>query len=120
MARVSLTGNLGIQRPDGGWSGKGGAVGFGGGAAATPPSTATVDTDVGVLVADGASPTQGHVNTLNTDWGVLKPLIAATAAATSGDVVLQFDTTKITTWSQLRDMTTHLLNVAKSSSILTP
>lgn len=49
------------------------------------PSTAqiaSVAADVAVLVADGASPTQGHVTTLNTDWGVV--FAAFTAAPTSG------------------------------------
>lgn len=32
---------------------------------------ATVATDVATLVADGATPTQAHVTTLNTDWAVV-------------------------------------------------
>jgi len=42
-----------------------------------------VAADIATLVADGATPTQAHVTTLNTDWGTLKALIdtAVTDAA---------------------------------------
>lgn len=55
----------------------------------TLPATATVAADIAVLVADGASPTQGHVNTLNTDWGTfLTSQTAFLAALAAGDLVL--------------------------------
>jgi hypothetical protein len=43
------------------------ALGAAGGAL---PSTATVAANIATLVADGATPTQAHVNTLNTNWGL--------------------------------------------------
>ena len=48
-----------------------------------------VATAIGVLVADAGSPTQAHVNTLNTAWGVYKTAtdLVVTAAAI-GDLVL--------------------------------
>lgn len=44
-----------------------------------------VDAAVGVLVADGVAPTQGHVNTLNTAWGLLKTAIAL--ASTNANLI---------------------------------
>lgn len=45
-----------------------------------------VATAVGVLVADGASPTQAHVNDLNTAWGLFETAFAAVTAATAAAV----------------------------------
>lgn len=49
--------------------------------------TTNVNAAVGVLVADGASPTQAHVNTLNTAWGLLATAIAAAKVSTAAAVV---------------------------------
>jgi hypothetical protein len=55
----------------------------------TLPASATVAADIAVLVADGASPTQAHVNTLNTDWGTyLTAVNALLAGLAAGDLVL--------------------------------
>ena len=59
------------------------------------PGLAAVVTDTATLVADAASPTQGHVNTLNTD-------VTALNAALSGDVVLMWDSSVVTHRNQLR------------------
>lgn len=64
---------------------KGGAV----------PNLAAVVTDTATLVADGASPTQGHVTTLNTD-------VTALNNAMAGDVVVVWDGSTITSRRQLR------------------
>lgn len=70
-------------------------------------ATTAVDTDVATLVADGAAPTQAHVNTLNTDWTALK---AGTGAIpTNEDVVLSFDASVITTRTKLRNAVQALL-----------
>lgn len=68
----------------------------------------TVAANIATLVADGASPTQAHVTTLNTNWATLKALIdaavtAAAAAPTSqtGGVVAVIDLAAITDWGQL-------------------
>lgn len=61
----------------------------------TGTANGTLRTDVAaavaVLVADGASPTQAHVNTLNTAWGLLNTAIQAANAAATGDVVVDID-----------------------------
>ena len=54
---------------------KGQAVGI------TATHAAAVNTDVATLVADGATPTQAHVNTLNTDWTAMKADMAALQTA---------------------------------------
>jgi len=59
------------------------------------PNFTSVTADVATLVADGASPTQGHVNTLNTDYTAL-------AAAITGDVSVIWDGSTITSRNQLR------------------
>lgn len=56
-------------------------------------ATTAVAADIAVLVADGASPTQGHVNTLATDWTTLLAGLGAIPAQT--DVVLSFDATAV-------------------------
>lgn len=57
-------------------------------------ATTTVNSDVATLVADGATPTQAHVNTLNTDWTALKAGTGAIPSQT--DLVVSFDGTKWT------------------------
>ena len=74
--------------------------------------TATVAADVATLVADGATPTQAHVNTLNTDWTAL--LAGLGSVPTNADVVLSFDTSKITTRSNLRQVVNALLQQMES------
>jgi hypothetical protein len=67
---------------------------------ATAPE-ATVAADVATLVADGASPTQGHVNTLNTDWTSLKTVIDAQASGALGGVTVIIDLAVITNLNKL-------------------
>lgn len=59
------------------------------------PNISAVVSDTATLVSDGASPTQGHVNTLNTD-------VTALNAALAGDVVLMWDGSVVTKRAQLR------------------
>lgn len=70
-------------------------------------STATVAADIAVLVADGATPTQAHVNTLDTDWAAL--LAGTGAVPTFGDVVLSYDIAKVGTKSVLKRAILELL-----------
>lgn len=66
-------------------------------------STTAVAADVATLVADGASPTQAHVTTLNTDWGTLLTAInAINSVATTGDVTVIWNAATITKRNQLR------------------
>lgn len=72
--------------------------------------TTDVAAAVAVLVADGASPTQAHVNTLNTAWGLLETAIAAAKVSTAAavvsaapaNVVLDIDTAVVTTQNGVR------------------
>lgn len=97
-------------------------IGFSGGGdpvianqATVTAAEATVNTDVATLVADGATPTQAHVNTLNTDWGTLKTAIDAMTVANSGDVSVSVDLANVTTKNQLRAAFAELLKMMESS-----
>ena len=81
---------------------------------------ATVATDVATLVTDGASPTQAHVTTLNTDWGVLNTAIGALGTTQSGDVFVSIDLTKVSTISALRHAFNTILTSASGDSRFTP
>lgn len=65
-------------------------------------ATTSVAADVATLVADGASPTQAHVNTLNTDWGTFSTAYTALNAAINGDVTVIWNGAVITSRNQLR------------------
>lgn len=54
----------------------------------------TVAANIATLVADGATPTQAHVTTLNTNWGTLKALIdTQTTDTTAADTKAGADQT---------------------------
>lgn len=76
----------------------------------------TVDADVAVLVADGATPTQGHVDTLNTDWTAL----VAGKDAAPDDVVMIVNATNVVTLTALRRAMDRLYQYYAGSSVLTP
>ncbi len=95
--------------------------------AAVDTLQATVAANVATLVADGASPTQGHVTTLNTNWGLLNTAvntlqadIASGSASAPADVVLSFDATQVVTRTKLRAAVAALLLAAEGSNDLTP
>lgn len=94
--------------------------------AAVVAAQATVAANVATLVADGASPTQAHVTTLNTNWGTLNTAITTLAAdvaalnsAITGDVQVTWDTTKVTTVTQLKRAFDAALQAAAGGGILT-
>jgi hypothetical protein len=97
MARKSVNVKLGQSLGNGRWSSsvKSSDV-------PSFPSTATVAADVATLVSDGATPTQGHVTTLNTDWGVLNTAAANVSSAVTGDVSLVWDASVVTSLNALR------------------
>jgi hypothetical protein len=94
--------------------------------------TTNVAAAVAALVADGATPTQGHVTTLNTAWGLLATAIAALSTSAvsadltaitaddSADVVLDFNLATVTTMNGLKTATAHLLRRIEGSDRLTP
>lgn len=98
---------------------------------ADAPDYTDVDAAVGVLVADGASPTQAHVTDLSDAWDILKPAIdtvvadasAASDASTdtSGNVTLVFQQGSggIANMNQLRSAVTAILQSVAASGILT-
>lgn len=76
-----------------------------GGLASVIARLATVSTDVATLVADGASPTQAHVNTLNTDFGLLQSRFSTFSNfQTSAALLVNIDKTQIPTVSVLRQL----------------
>ena len=79
----------------------------------TGAAEGVVAADVATLVADGATPTQAHVTTLNTDW-------TAFLASATGDVVISVNTTNITTRNQLRAAVAAILRMVEGSGYLTP
>src|SRR6266702_4791665 len=62
---------------------------------ASVPDIVAVVADTAVLVADGASPTQAHVTTLNGHVATLSPV-------TAGDLAVVWDPATITTVNQLK------------------
>lgn len=92
--------------------------------ATAAPATTTVAANIATLVADGASPTQGHVNTLNTNWGTFltseTAYRAAVATAIGGDsVVVLFDTSKFTKLNQVKAALAAILQSAAASGKFT-
>lgn len=89
----------------------------GGGVAPVVTATsATVAADVATLVADGATPTQAHVTTLNTDWAALLAQINALAAET-GDFYFSYDVAKITTLNDLNTALDSIRRQAQSAGL---
>lgn len=77
----------------------------------TAPATTTVAADVATLVADGATPTQAHVTTLNTDWGTfLTSLTAYTGGVgnLSKDFTFMYNPSTVTKMNQVRSALRHL------------
>ncbi len=134
MAQVALTVTIVHALPNGAYSLSTGTVAAAAGGAAnlathsasltadvgTIPATTTVAANIATLVADGATPTQGHVNTLNTNWGTYLTALNANNAllvtdaaniaidstsitgSSGANVTLSYDTTAVTSMNQLR------------------
>lgn len=113
MARASFRATVGTAQVDGSGNPTGQIGGqnnakIGGGNV----DTTAVAADVATLVADGATPTQAHVTTLAADWATL-------LGGYTGDVVISYDTTKLTTITQLKRVFDMILSVAYGSGNLT-
>lgn len=87
-------------------------------AIALAPSTTALAAAVAALVADGASPTQGHVNTLNTAYGTFATALTAYNTAVSAlssdfgaDVLVMVNTTNVSRRNTLQVL---LLELQKS------
>jgi hypothetical protein len=67
------------------------------------PDTTDVAAAIAVLVADGATPTEAHVTTLNDAWtAYLAALATYSASSASGNMVLSIDTAVVTTKRKFR------------------
>ena len=75
----------------------------GGAVPATAASTTAVAAAIGVLVADGASPTQAHVTTLNNAWTtLLAAIVAVNGSIASADATLVINQANVTTRKQMQ------------------
>lgn len=120
MARIAFGATLGGNLGEGKFSTSGGSVAPAATAAGVAAGTLTtnVAAAVAVLVADGASPTQAHVNTLNTAWGLLATAIAAANTATAAaNVVLDIDTAVVTTQNGVRAAMRELMQTVRGSGL---
>lgn len=91
-----------------------------------PVDAATLTTDaapvaaaMAVLVADGASPTQAHVNTANAAYTTLAADIVAVNTAASGDLLVTYDAAVVTSITKLKRAFGAALQAAINSGILT-
>lgn len=97
----------------------------------------TLSTAVSILVADGATPTQAHVTSMASAFGALDTtltavsttlamtdLAAATtdatalAAALNHDVVVSYNLSNVTTWSQLKRVVDVVLTACRGNGSL--
>lgn len=61
------------------------------------PATTTVAANIATLVADGASPTQAHVTTLNGNWTTYLAALSAAITAASHDLSVVFNDSTLDT-----------------------
>lgn len=108
MANSGITVTIRHALPDGNFNVTDGSVADPNSAA---PSTTTVAADVATLVADGATPTQAHVTTLNTDWATFLTAYnsyKAGVAALTSHVTLLYDPSQVNTMNKVRAVLRHL------------
>lgn len=74
---------------------------------ADPADQAALAAAVAVLVADGASPTQAHVNTANAALAAITPVTT--------HLVLSFDTTEFASMNTLKPALAELLDALRAS-----
>ena len=120
MARIAFGCTLGQSLGEGRFSSNSGSVAPAATSAGVAAGTLTtnVDAAVTVLVADGASPTQAHVNTLKTAWDLLAAAIAAANTATAAaNVVLDIDTAVVTTRNGVKAAVRDLLRAVEGSGM---
>lgn len=120
MARIAFGCTLGGDLGQGRFGSSAGSVPPAATSAAIAAGTLTtnVAAAVAALVADGASPTQAHVTTLNTAWGLLATAIAAAnTAAAAANVVLDIDTSVVTTQNGVRHALRVLDHALKGSGL---
>ena len=93
----------------------------GGAVPATAASTTAVAAAIGVLVADGAIPTQAHVNTLNSAWTtLLAGVTAVNGSIASADATLVINQANVTTSNQMNTIFRAILQNLSSLGIVGP
>lgn len=119
MARQSIKVTIGSAFGEGRLTPDANQTGVGLNAATMVADAIPVAAALAVLVADAASPTQAHVTTLNNAYTTLAADIAALNVAITGDVQITWDTTKVTTITQLKRAFDAALQAAAGGGILT-
>lgn len=76
-----------------------GGFAFSSGSAAAQPATTDVEAAVAVLEADGATPTQAHVNDLRAAWDLL---VTALGVYGGADALLDINTAVLTNQNAVR------------------
>ena len=120
MARIAFGCTLGADLAQGRFSSVSGAVAPSATSAGVAAGTLTTNVAAAVaqLVTDAGTPTQGHVNTLNTAWGLLATAIAAAnTAAAAANVVIDIDTAVVTTLNGLTHAVRNLLRTVEGSGM---
>lgn len=115
MATQAIKSTLGPARASGGYESQGSATAVG-----AAPSTAAVEAAVAVLLADGASPTQAHVNTLSAAWITLKALVDAVTTPPTGNLVVLYDDAVITDGNRFKSSLDGALQAARSRGLSIP
>lgn len=121
MARQSIKVTLGHRDSDtpGSYSSSAGMSGTGADATTLVADQVTAAAALATLVADGATPTQAHVTAFGLTYTALAADIAALNTALSGDVQITWDSTKVTTITQLKAVFAAALQAAAGGGILT-
>lgn len=115
MAQAVLNATLGADLGEGRFT-----ISVGGKADIVAADTTDVAAAIAVLVADGASPTQAHVTTLNNAWTTLLAAITAIngAAADSADLKIVVNNATVTTTNKFVALMRALLNCFPGSGII--
>lgn len=103
MANVGLTVALNQALPNGRYSVTPGVIADPNGVA---PSYTTLAAAIATAVADGASPTQGHVSAVNAAWATFKTAFDAytgTVGTVTANMTLLFDPTAVVNMNQARE-----------------
>lgn len=80
-------------------------------------ASTTVAANIATLVADGASPTQAHVTTLNTNWALL--LAGLPGIPPNADVIISYNTTNVVSKNILNRAIADLIHLVNSAGDLT-
>lgn len=83
-------------------------------------STAAVEALVAILEADGALPTQAHVNDLRAGWDLLVTALGLTTNAPTGNLVILYDDAVITDGNKFASAIRGALQAARGRGLIIP